>query len=1298
MLVFGPPPGSDPDLAVDPGIGILDDIPDDLAEAEQQLSPAIADLLDAAAPMVVGLLLTIAMATLIAALIRRKLGAADAPTPGPSAVAAALGCALVYLVGRMLDPLLAALLVRPSWFPVERWPEIGWFEWKLLGHPWAWGALPLANHPALGLIVHAIVWLAIWWVIRFVLDVIWTHQQRWSKPEHELAFYQRLVGASTTRRVDQEFRRWLAPVLLVAVVVHAGAGLRLATVAAGSPAPGTWVIAGLIVWMTAFHLLVEGKPPAAKQVEAAEAAEVEAAEASTLRPAIERLRHAVEQLRPGVDLEALEVRPAHPGTRAEFPPAIAPLVREIFVDLTGQTQLWAHQAELLGFLGELWRMQASRERAEIPSLAEERGPATVQTADISTPHALMLAPEGSGRTTTTLLAALHVFFDRGATSLIVVRDRATAKQWTRRLERALLGSSARWNVLVCLAGESLATALIAERTPAIIVTDLETCEAELLGDPRTDSFLARLGLVVAEDVDSFTGVAEMHLQACMRRLWALLDRLHEAAYPAALLATCGNSGSGMDAWAKHVLAQPMRLFTSDQAARREQLLLRRRDLVDGGGHDVPLALLAQACDEAGLAWHLRLAGDAHRHVRRAAFDLGKFQRSGQSTGDLRRHFCDDPSTAEVVIVEGTYADVRREADRLAHAGLAAAPELALAGAIVLVLAPPGDEEMVLHEEAEDAPKRELIASLPRAVPLAEPRVVRQRHFDRALGREQDLAALRDRFGAGFVDETVGKLGDALRSREVLQLDPKTNEIIARTLLKTAHEAALGQPIDAACVSDRSSRASLVDAGTSELLLTLDEAVVRAVYPPGRIFLHPRGRFMIAEPTRAGAGASLAAEQIDGSLRTTLDRSLAIELDPLAPTDPTGSSIWSTRELGGRALAIALIAGTVVERIHGVRRFGPGPRLLDHRSFDPPIEVRYGTDLCLIATGTDPRTTLASSAPEPTWETLIPLAAAIRMMLPTYLRTGEDAVDVDVIEHEGNRMLVIFDRTLGGSGLARFVCERGLAELLTLARMVLERLVGPEFIRLRHIHDRAPHSDPARWQIGEALRWLDELLDRAAPAETSALTNPEGLGPRVEFVPGEGHGDLGRLWISQTGRTDDLVWTRHTWTSLVPLAGLPPGRVSFDIAVERPAIAAARRRALLSGGSALPQRTLLGRESIDAHFHLLDADAGDLEPIRACLSKLCGPAYVDAVLGLVAAIPISGRPMAMADRGPLAVLARRRADRDAKLLLACALLPDDAAVEIVRGDQGQSWLSFVRASGRETWALEGPTPRRVRAEA
>lgn len=93
---------------------------------------------------------------------------------------------------------------------------------------------------------------------------------------------------------------------------------------------------------------------------------------------------------------------------------------------------------------------------------------------------------------------------------------------------------------------------------------------------------------------------------------------------------------------------------------------------------------------------------------------------------------------------------------------------------------------------------------------------------------------------------------------------------------------------------------------------------------------------------------------------------------------------------------------------------------------------------------------------------------------------------------------------------------------------------------------------------------------------------------------------------------------------------------------------------------MQRRERLDLESSVAHEQLLVADRADLEPIYAKLAELCGDALIDTVLALVAAIPITARPLTVADRGPLAVLARRRADLDAKLLLACALLPVDAA--------------------------------------
>ena len=78
---------------------------------------------------------------------------------------------------------------------------------------------------------------------------------------------------------------------------------------------------------------------------------------------------------------------------------------------------------------------------------------------------------------------------------------------------------------------------------------------------------------------------------------------------------------------------------------------------------------------------------------------------------------------------------------------------------------------------------------------------------------------------------------------------------------------------------------------------------------------------------------------------------------------------------------------------------------------------------------------------------------------------------------------------------------------------------------------------------------------------------------------------------------------------------------------------------------------------------------------------------------------------IAERGPLSVFARRHADIDAKLLLACVLLPSTNVAAIVRGPDGQTWLRIqpeLRSEPGgglelETWALDGPRPVLVDAE-
>lgn len=334
----------------------------------------------------------------------------------------------------------------------------------------------------------------------------------------------------------------------------------------------------------------------------------------------------------------------------------------------------------------------------------------------------------------------------------------------------------------------------------------------------------------------------------------------------------------------------------------------------------------------------------------------------------------------------------------------------------------------------------------------------------------------------------------------------------------------------------------------------------------------------------------------------------------------------------------------------MRRYSPGPKLVEQRRYPEAVATSYSTEVCVVAP--------AGEGEALSMGALVPLAAAVRMMIPCAFRGSADLLDVAVCEVEGveGHALVLFDRTAGSSGYARAVAEGGLADLLALARVALERLVGPVRHRLHRVHDTtfAPGLSAEEWDVGGALAWLDAVLD-APPEAAQQADDEEARGRRVEHVPGEGPGDLGRLWISSTGRADDLVWTRHRWTSAHPIGGQPAGPVFLDVAVERRTIAWAIRRAA-SAGASMHVAELDGGAWVTQHQAALSTASGDLVTLYEHLHRMAGARLPDTVLALVSAIPTHPHPLPPAERAPLAALARRRADRDAKVLLAWALLP------------------------------------------
>lgn len=1199
-----------------------------------------------------GILLPIGLLTagfVIALAVRRALGRAPkgegAPTHGPHWVMASWICAALYLLARGIDPLLHARQVRPESLDEATWSRIGYFEWRLFGDEILRLLLPLQDQPGVGLALHAVFWGLLFWGLSFLLSHfgprLFTRAGtlHFEQPEDDLPFYFRWTGASTARRADARTKSKLTlPVallvlahvavggLLVAGAPHAGsstltcggeeAGLEIAPAehaldALPPPMPipsaGAFVLAGLCLAVFSAHLVAEGRARAEPEIKKTRETTGAPSEG---RGTLERYAEALTAR--GITTADWREReePGSDGERAPPPVGVHPLFSDVLERLVGEgAQLHRHQADVLTHLTSAWHAERAQTRGPAPQLAEEVLGATFVEKSSHT-HPLVILPEGAGRTTLGLCAALLVVLDRGATALVVSRHRSDARALGALLRSALERSALRWNVHLAIAGDDLGGQLAAGRVPHLVFADLETLEAEILGDARTDALLSRLGLLVIDDLDAFVGVPEMHLHVAMRRFWALCRTVRDAPYPLLLLALAGPSAKGMVPWARHLLAAPLLPFEIDTAPRRALVHLRRRDLVvhpaaDRSEHapDPTVAELAAAAGEAGLRFHLRLSGDEHRAVLRATIDLES----------LPGHVA-CPSRADVVILEGRHPEVAREARRLVHAGIRRE------GEVVMIHAPPPDEDTILYDAAIDAPDRALTASLPRAVSLALPTLVLQRHFDRALGREHEVEALRERFGRRFVDETLSALDrrGLIAERTVWQFDPRTDDAVAQRRVRSVNEASLGEPIAESTVGDSRTRVALLDEGTTERLGEVDGSIASARFPPGTFLLLPSGRYQVRGESDHTGRRAIALVHGRPPLRASVLRK--VHAQSHGPLD------WSERTLsraGGTPLQLCTARLEITETLSGVRIFEPGVALLERRRYDRELASTYFTEACVASVDA---LAVAGEAP---------LLTAVRRALPLLIRGAEGALDVEIDRLDGRRCLILFDRTPGGSGLARAIEGELLGDLLRLARRILERLVEDQVTRMRALFDSRAVGDP-QWDSAAALTFLDRTLDGERQV-ASTLT--------FGYAPGEGNpGDLGRLWIAPSCRTDDLIWVRHPFLLEEAIGAAPAGEVALDVGVER---------AELRRGSD-------------------DDDARLFGAVRALLEQLAGSDHGADELALrwVAGLPLS---RAASGDPARAALLQRRADAAGRVALLAALAPSlavdgEGRVSITRADR------------------------------
>jgi len=464
------------------------------------------------------------------------------------------------------------------------------------------------------------------------------------------------------------------------------------------------------------------------------------------------------------------------------------------------------------------------------------------------------------------------------------------------------------------------------------------------------------------------------------------------------------------------------------------------------------------------------------------------------------------------------------------------------------------------------------------------------------------------------DRAVEEFGEPGGDRETARglLPPKVGQV------------ELVDPEAAVAVRDRATLVTLdhVDAASASL-----------VYYPGRIFRDARGTFvvvgraseLIPNPDDGGDRAAVAGrgdvlvEPILTDAVSSPRRQLAVErlendgidrdwLQELRQS-AGGAFVQFDRVLLGREpIGLSLqVVGIHVEHV-ATYRLGPVYSEVRQRSVEPAgragtfQEALETVALCIVpdpgqgAEGLAPRRkstlTKRPQAPRLGMEEARLLAAAMRAVVPSMYRGGGERVGVGLVVKEPRGRaksrkpskkkgtatpteieIYLFDTDAGGNGTARAIYRDGVALLLRLCRLVVERVLSLD--RLLAVYDewgdRAEIEEEARTEAGGGQRAKDaaaarrethaklrkkllEWLDNRLPPEGGAESQRE-LARYFGSGDEEGEGDvidLGRCWYSADGTVTDLVWTKHRWQH-------PElGGVMLDVGLDRRTYLEARR--------------------------------------------------------------------------------------------------------------------------------------------
>jgi hypothetical protein len=608
---------------------------------------------------------------------------------GPSFMWAGLIVAGIYVLGRVSEPLLRYQLDLTAGYPAWQYlifggrPELEWY-------------VPLERFPYLGTLLAIGLWMTIWWwtgrLVRIVLgSEIGSNLADQVEDTQILSSWRTWFGSRELFQTDASYRAWAMWLPLAALPFLAWSW---GTLSAEPYRMGSSMYAvSLVLWLSwVIHLNLKGLWHVVDE-EPEEEPEPEPVEGRDWSDVLEdlRVRHQVEE--PHTFEAPRLVEPIEPAAKRPKHGLISPLLSEVLPDdmASGGEGFTHMQQTVLETLSHQAYVHVDPPSAKGKlELGRTSGAAVDDESGLRHKNQVVLAPDASGKTTLAMLAACNHALVHTRSTLVVTRDEQSAERFCELLQSTLEPSTLRWTVRARQAGSTLVNDLSQGIIPDVIVTSLRQLVVGILNEPKTYApFLKNLGLVIVDDVESFCGPVEIHMQLAFRRLTmrvrellgtrqlgedaALVtlilgaDSMHDT--PTWVKTLCGidavtrvfgygNTSARGDRGALAAQASGGLAALTDADPGRYHLFYQLSDFVSESGESVSVHDIIAACERLGLPWHYRTCGDLHRQKGRRHLKLDQEP----------QHDVENPLDACVVFLEGHVSTARREVRHLARAG------------------------------------------------------------------------------------------------------------------------------------------------------------------------------------------------------------------------------------------------------------------------------------------------------------------------------------------------------------------------------------------------------------------------------------------------------------------------------------------------------------------------------------------------------------------------------------------------------------------------------------------------------